>query len=72
MSSPTLAEFLAARLVRTGGRQGGKTAAARRAIYEARDRGEHVHIATGKGEFCAAREQPADCHSPRWEGLESC
>lgn len=51
------------------GRQGGKTAAARRAIYDARDRGEHVHIAGGKGEFCAAREQPADCHAPRWEGL---
>ena len=52
------------------GRQGGKTSAARRAIYDARDRGEHVHIASAKGEFCAAREQPADCHSPRWEGLE--
>lgn len=50
-------------------RQAGKTSAMRRAIYEARDRGEHVHIATGKGEFCAAREQPAGCHSPRWEGL---
>jgi hypothetical protein len=58
--------------IRLAARQGGKTSAARRAVYEARDRGEHVHIATGKGEFCAAREQPDGCHSPRWEGLEPC
>jgi hypothetical protein len=52
-----------------GGRQGGKAAASRRAIYEARDRGEHVHVASERGVFCAAREQPADCDLPRWEGL---
>jgi hypothetical protein len=58
--------------IQQGGRGNGKTAAQRRAVYEARarDRGEHVHIASDKGEFCAAREQPADCHSPRCEGLE--
>jgi hypothetical protein len=37
----------------TAGRQGGKTSAARRAIYEARDRGEHVHIATAAAEEIA-------------------
>lgn len=52
------------------GRRNGKTAAMRRAIYEARERGEHVHVVSGKGGFCAAREQPQDCHLPRWEGLE--
>jgi hypothetical protein len=57
------------RPVRITGRKGGKAAATRRAVYEARDRGEHVHVASGKGSFCAAREQPEDCHSPRWEGL---
>jgi hypothetical protein len=53
----------------TRGRRGGKAAAMRRVIYEARERGEHIHVASAKGEFCAARVQPADCHAPRWEGL---
>jgi hypothetical protein len=52
------------------GKRGGKTAAMRRAIYEARDRGEHIHVASGKGTFCAAKE-PGDCTLPRWEGLAS-
>ena len=51
---------------RCGGRKNGRTSAGRTAVREARDQGEHVHVAGPGGVQCAALE-PGDCTLPRWE-----
>ncbi len=56
-----------AQQVTLSGRKGGKTSAMRKAVREAAEQGEHVHVASAEGMFCAALEQPGNCHLPKWE-----
>jgi hypothetical protein len=53
-------------VMRLRGRQNGRAAEMRRSVAEALERGEHVHVATSPGMFCAGGDP--DCQLPRWEG----